>query len=250
MIFSITKSEIKRLFAYPLIFFLREFLPFVAALPVPVLLWQNATPSDTQVFWYFLFSMTAYQIFTPEPAYISREVYDGTVTRYFLYPHSFSSIIFSRYLGYLVCQLFLGLLFIILVAALWQLPVTLEGFLKFLLLTPFCVGLSFLLFSLVEAVTLWLEDGWTFRVMLEVVAIFLAGRFLKLEHLPSIVEAVAQTLPFKFMAYIPSVALLNNLSWFEVSVITVQGLAWLLVLSYVFHLFLNEGLRHFSAFGS
>lgn len=153
---------------------------------------------------------------------IASEIYDGSMSRYLVYPVSTFGFKFAQHVGTLLPALLQLLLF----GLVWRLvegPAALDGMTALgVLKTVVCVALgNLLLFSIawpIQGVAFWAENVWSLMVALRFVAGLLGGMLLPLSLFPPTVGALLPWLPFRYVFAFPV----------EVLTGTVDTGAWLL----------------------
>ena len=138
--------------------------------------------------------------------FISREIYDGSFTRYLIYPISFFQY---KTLTYLTHSVFFGvqLLLVYTIYQLWSGTFTalniqnlLLGFCLYL-----CASLVYALMSMmVELISLWADNIWSLMVMLRFIAYFLGGSFVPVDFFPASFQEIIHLTPFPYLISLPA----------------------------------------------
>lgn len=184
--------------------------------------------------------------------FLSREIYEGTFTRYLLYPLSgfqYKTLTYFSYSLFYSLQLiifFLGYkLFLsggITGAELGNL---------FLGIGLFLVSsLMYLLMSIsVELFALWAENIWSLMVMLRFFSNFLGGALIPLAFFPEKAREILSYTPFPHLVSLPAKTIMGISNPDEIF----RGLLvigfWALVLSFVVNLLWKKGQKNYNGVG-
>jgi ABC-2 type transport system permease protein len=157
--------------------------------------------------------MTLYYVIVPignriltgqNMGFLSREIYDGTFSRYLLYPISFFQY---KSLSYLAQSFFYSgqLLLVLFLYSFLDTGITLElpqvllGLVLFLL-----AAVVYLMLSLsIELLALWVDNIWSLMVMCRFTVNFLGGALIPLAFLPDAFEGALQFTPFPYLVSFP-----------------------------------------------
>ncbi len=147
---------------------------------------------------------------------IAGDIYDGSLSRYLVYPTSFFFMKYATQIGSLVPSLVQIFLFGAWVPFVLGVP---EG----LQITPWTVAmcavalflgnaLHFLVTYPIELVSFWADNCWSLMVLHRIVAGLLGGVLLPLTLFPAWSQKVLAILPFKYMFSFPVDALLGRVT--------------------------------------
>ncbi len=107
--------------------------------------------------------------------------------------------------------------------------------------------LSFEFDFAIALLAFWLVQANAFKYMLQYIVFFFAGALLPLDLFPKAIEAVANVLPFRYLAFFPSQIFL------EKETHPVEGLmaafAWAVGLYFFLRFVLNRGIKRYEAVG-
>lgn len=183
---------------------------------------------------------------------VAQEIYDGSLSRYLVYPTQFLDFKTSRILVYAVVgliQMSLGYL------ALW---VLFGSQLQLFALQPVLMGLISLVPGLVlyflaafalEMIAFWAEGVWSLNVILRFASGFLGGSFLPISMFPEAWQKVLYLLPFYGMVGMPTEAFMGRKSWEQVWSNGQISLIWIALFAGLSHLIWRKGIRKFSGVG-
>lgn len=257
-------NELRRLVSYRVDFWFNFFGTVLAEFAAAYFLWSavfahnNVTEMNGYtlpglMLYYILAPITVYIISGRELGVIAQEIYDGSLTRYLIYPTSFFSF---KMIGHLAFSFFswLQLLLALVVAFfVWgsDLPLSLSPT-TILLFTCTAVLSSMLFFtleSIVEMCAFWADNVWSLTVMLKLTQRLLSGALVPLAFFPEWSQQVLQWLPFKFFAAIPLDILYGRMSPVQVMQQWLLLALWMAGLLGIANLVWRRGLKVYSGVG-
>ncbi len=184
---------------------------------------------------------------------VSTEIYEGTLTRYLLYPSNYFGIKYAEHLGLmapaLVELVLFGLAAVLLIqpsgsvhvtprtVAMAAVAVLLANLLQFALLFP------------IQAVGFWADNVWTLLVMYRFASQMLGGLFLPLNLFPDWSQPLLAALPFKYLFYFPATTLLGQVddaSWLRGIAVTA---AWCVIAGLVGRWVWRRGTHQYTGVG-
>lgn len=214
-VFSI---EIRKAIAYRTDFWLQFIMSVFANVATAYFLWKAIfTYNKTSMMrgysfsglmlYYFMVPIISRMVNGPGLGMIAHEIYDGSLTRYLIYPISFFKYKYTQYLANTVIfflQLILG---IILFALLFGIP-------SDILFTPatflmgiiavFAAGLlAFSISTLLEMVAFWAENVWSLLIMVRFAVGLLGGAMIPIAFFPERIQTILNYLPFRYLAAFP-----------------------------------------------
>lgn len=156
---------------------------------------------------------------------VAKEIYEGTLTRYLLYPASWAGFKYAEQLGTLlpgVVQVvaLAGGLLVLAPAGYAEVAAEVAAGAGF---TPLSVFLAFvavlggnLLWFLlrlpIQLVAFWADNVWSLNVLLRFAAEILGGMMLPLVLFPEVMRELLHWLPFRFLFSFPTLTLLGEIS--------------------------------------
>jgi ABC-2 type transport system permease protein len=210
--------EFRKILAYRSDFWVTFLGQTMVQLLVARALWQSIFEAQgtSQMEGYTLSMMTLYYLIVPigtrmltgeNIGFISREIYDGTFSRYLIYP---ISVFQYKTLTYLTHSFFYGLQ-LLMIYSVFQMFFTETGLnmhqLLLLLLGTgifFIASLSFVMMaSCVEMLALWADNIWSLMVMLRFFTSFFGGGFIPLTFFPETVQVILKFTPFPYFVSLP-----------------------------------------------
>lgn len=149
-------------------------------------------------------------------------------------------------IAFVLCLLFTGLVFL--------LPEgSIQGDVGTFSIAALCMVYGFLIRFFIgltiSYLSFWLEEVWTFHVIVDISLWFLSGMLVPLSIIPKEVYSVVSLLPFQFMSYVPANILIGKLPPSEFLNYALLGLCWVLVVWGVCRLTWWRGIVRFGAYG-
>jgi ABC-2 type transport system permease protein len=258
-------NELRKMFSYRVAFWVQYVLGAFTELCIAYFLWkaifeQNGTDrmqgfTFHGILFYYVFAALGSKIVqgANRSWMISMEIYDGSLTRYLLYPLSYLGYCYVAQFARQVIsagQLLFGLGFAILI---WGLPADLAITPASVLLgcvTALAAGfVLFMINSCLEMVAFWQDTVWNLMAMLRFIGSLLGGLLIPLAFFPAFGQRIAHFTPFPVVYAFPIRCFLGQVGFHEWLVsmgqLSVWGLfAWLLA-SWVW----RRGTRRYSGVG-
>jgi len=182
-----------------------------------------------------------------------REVYEGSLTKYLIFPLSVYSYKFGTFSPrslFAVGQLAIALL-VISLAGYWPVTTHLSFIWIFLgLLSLFfaCLLYFFLLIAL-ESLSFWVDNVWTLSYALQIAIVFLSGKAIPLSFFPKWLESAAQLLPFPYIVYFPVRTFLGEVKPTEFLLNFSILITWVAIAFATSRIVMKKGLHHYSGVG-
>lgn len=226
-VFSI---EIRKAIAYRTDFWLQFIMSVFANVATAYFLWKaifayNNTNTmrgysfSGLMLYYFMVPVISRMINGPGLGMIAHEIYDGSLTRYLIYPISFFKYKYTQYLANTVIfflQLILG---IIIFALLFGIPsdVTLSVSSFFLgIFAVLAAGfLAFSISTLLEMVAFWADNVWSLLIMVRFAVGLLGGAMIPIAFFPENIQIILNYLPFRYLAAFPINSFIGKISFLQ-----------------------------------
>lgn len=240
----VVAMELRKILAYRTDFWITFLGQTLIQLLVARALWQMifATQGVTEMQGYTLEMMNLYYLIVPigmriltgeNIGFLAREIYDGTFTRYLLYP---LSVFQYKTLTYLTYSLFYA----------FQLMIIYFLFRTFIAVAPFTLPdlgnlfagvLIFMLAAtayammalLIEMISLWADNIWSLVVMLRFFTSFFGGGFIPLNFLPVAAQSALVWTPFPYLVSLPARTIMGLSSLDEIGKGVLILLVWVVV---------------------
>lgn len=261
---SVMNMELRKILAYRSDFWVTFLGQVLIQIFIAHALWQAVfAANETEVMQGFTLSkITLYyvivsvgqRILTGENiGFISREIYEGTFSRYLIYPLSVFQYKATTYLTYSLfyaAQLLL-IYFIYRMGFTETLP-SLDEIVNLFLGIGLFLASAFvyvLMVMTVELLALWADNIWSLVVMLRFFSSFLGGGMIPLTFLPFWSQEVLNYLPFPYYLSLPARTVLGETSLSEI----LNGLGvlavWGLIFSGLVTLIWKTGQKHYTGVG-
>ena len=256
--------EFRKIFAYRSDFWITFLGQIFIQLFVARALWQNIFESQGKdqmqgytldmMYLYYLIVPIGMRILTGENiGFMSREIYEGTFTRYLLYPLSVFQYKTLTYLTYSLFYSFqLMLIFILYRTFFTQPPLLLAdaGNLLLGVLIFLTAAMTYLMINmLVELIALWADNIWSLSVMLRFFTSFFGGGFLPLSFMPDWVQTVLVWTPFPYLVSLPTRTIMGMTSFDEISKGIIILLSWTLIFMEMVKLMWRRGQMKYTGVG-
>lgn len=260
----IVAMELRKILAYRSDFWITFLGQTLIQLFVARSLWETifATQGVEEMQGYNLEMMSLYYLIVPigtrmlmgeNIGFISREIYDGTFTRYLLYP---LSVFQYKSLTYLTYSLFYGIQ-LILLYTLYQLIFIKTQFtfidLQNLILGVglfFLASIAFLMMAFcTELISLWADNIWTLMIMLRFLISFFGGGFIPLSFLPSWLYQILEWTPLPYLISLPTRTILGLTSWAEINHGIIILSLWMILLMGLIKVIWKKGELEYTGVG-
>ncbi len=238
----IVSLESRKLMSYRVDFWLNVLVSFATQLAVAYFLWLaifDYTGEETlggftfegMVLYYVLAILLGRLVRGQErDLAVAQDIYQGTLTKYLLYPSDYFGFKYAAHLGDLVPGVVQLLLFGAISLTVLELPADVA-------ITPLTVAmaavlvavanlLTFLLRFTIMLVAFWADNVWSLNVMLRFSSELLGGLMLPLSLFPEWARAGLAWTPFPYLFYVPVMTLLGEVPPAEWLRALVVAAAW------------------------
>jgi ABC-2 type transport system permease protein len=161
---------------------------------------------------------------------ISQDIYEGTLSRYLLYPASYPAMKYAEQAGSVAPQLIqmtlFGLLAPVVVGIPEEVHITPISVLMALAALALANVLHFLLVIPIQAVAFWADNVWSLVVAERIAIAFLGGQLLPLSLFPDWAQAVLRWLPFPYLFSFPARTLMGDVSRAEWALGLAVSVVW------------------------
>ena len=256
--------EIRSLMTYRADFWLGFLGTALGELAVAFFLWSSifATREASEIGGWSFPAMMLYYSIVPllsrmvrgnELGYISGEIYDGTLTRYLVWPVTVFPYKYAKSLAQTCVyglQVVLALsLFVVIVGVPQDAVVTPLGI--FGGLSAAIVGslLYFLLSSSLELVAFWAENVWSLSVLLRFSTALLGGGLIPLTLYPEWAQGIIHWLPFEHLISLPARCIVGRATLDEWLFGLLMMAAWSLASGLACALIWSRGTRRYAGTG-
>ena len=222
---SVVSMELRKIFAYRSDFWVSFLGQTLVQLIVATALWTSIYESqntnnlngfslETMILYYLIVPLGTKVLMGENIGFLSREIYDGTFTRYLIYPldpFQYKTVTYLTYSMFFALQLLL----IYSSAHLFfsSIPTTPEVFTNLLLgiLLFFTAAVAFMFLSMaIELISLWADNIWTLMVLLRFLVSFLGGGLIPLTFMPEWIQKILSFTPFPYFISLPTQTILGK----------------------------------------
>ncbi len=235
---EVFKSEIRKVFAYRADFWIQYLFNIAAHIGVAYFLWDaifkvnDVTEMQGYsfkglMFYYLLVPLIGRIIFGSELGAIGREIYDGSLTRYLIYPVNFFKYKLAQYFAHSLVYSVQMIIAITIFILIFGVPGEVTFSAVTLLIIPTLILsalLNFAVTTTLELFAFWADNVWTLLVMVRFSVGLLGGAMLPIAFFPEWGEAILRKLPFVYLTAFPADLMMGKVSvsqWAIGSVITI-----------------------------
>jgi len=256
--------ELRKLITYRADFWVNFFGQTIFSLVIAYFLWKSIFAGSEQAVMngYSMKGMIFYYLLIPlifriqqgaGIGFLSREIYDGSLSKYLLYPINIFKFKATTYLAnsffyYLQLILILFLYNIIFFdPAIYQFSIF-----NFLLFTVvMCVSSVsfFYLYNIIEMQAFWFDNIWSLGVILRFGTAFLGGALIPLKFFPQWSQDLLTFTPFPYLIDFPMKTLKGELMLNDFGTNLVISIVWLLLFRIVAKFLWNKGKFAYSGVG-
>lgn len=236
---EVFKSEIRKVFAYRADFWIQYLFNIAAHIGVAYFLWDAIFKANgvTEMqgysfkglmFYYLLVPLLGRVIFGSELGAIGREIYDGSLTRYLIYPVNFFQYKLSQYFAHSVVYLIQMGIALTAFFLIFGMPEDMSFSATTLLIIPtllMAALLNFAVTTTLELFAFWADNVWTLLVMVRFSVGLLGGGMIPIAFFPEWGEALLRKLPFVYLTAFPADLIMGRMTvsqWLE-------GSLWMLL---------------------
>jgi ABC-2 type transport system permease protein len=257
-------TELRKILAYRVDFWMQFVMSIFAHVGVAYYLWRAVFDArgieslrgysfSGLMLYYLMVPLLQRMIFGPGLGNIAHEIYDGSLSRYLIYPISFFAYKYAQYLANAVMfwvQLFVAVgLFVLFFGVPQDIVFSPVHVLMGGVMVLLGGYLSFVISACMEMAAFWAENVWSVLVMFRFAVSLLGGAMIPLVFFPESMRQLLGLLPFSALAGMPIEALLGKLSfeqwlWGMVSIVV-----WSVVCSALAGLLWNRGRYRYTGVG-
>lgn len=257
--------EARKLMSYRVDFWLSALCAFAVELAVAAFLWRAVFDATdrTRIGGFSFEGMVIYYMLAillgrlargqERQVTIASDIYEGSLTRYLLYPAPYFGFKYAEHLGALVPALIQLVVFCPAVLLLVDVPagivVTPGSVVMAAVVVAMANLLAMLMLYAIQGVAFWADNVWSLNVMQRFIGELLGGLMLPLTLFPATVQDVLALLPFQYLYYFPVLTLIGQVSFGE----WLRGLAvmtlWCAALSLLGRRVWQNGCRTYSGVG-
>lgn len=244
------------LMVYKVNFLLQMIAPLFVFLFVKVSLWTSIYEGAERIAGYDLDQMLSYHLWilivtlitlSQAGGEISQDIRLGRITAYLIYPFSLFEFHLAKFLANILVKVIVAL--VTLAGAMAAVGVTVEPMhlVQGMILSLCAAGFWFMINYFFGLIAFWLEETWTFTVMIQVITYFFSGAIIPLELYPEWLKGILEYSPFPYIGFVPAKIFMGA----EVDLgfsLLVLGV-WTLIVALLSQWVWNRGVRMYTAAG-
>lgn len=256
--------ELRKLITYRADFWVNFFGQTIFSLTIAYFLWKSIfhySGSET-LQGYTLESMIFYYLVAPlifriqqgsGIGFASRDIYQGTLNKYLIYPVDFYSFKFSTYIAHSVFYVLQLFFILILYNSFFYDPkifqFSFSGIIMFMIAMSLACTMFYFLFTLTEFLAFWFDNVWSLGVILRFGTSFLGGAVIPLKFFPEILQQFLAFTPFPYLIDFPVFSLRNEILWPDFLSRCGISIAWTLAFALVSKFIWNKGQYKYTGVG-
>lgn len=256
--------EIRKILAYRADFWIQFLGGLLVQFTVAYYLWKSVFDAQgvtamghysfkTLMLYYLLVPLIGRAIRGSDTGDIAQDIYDGSLTRYLVYPVSFLAFRFTTELAhtliFLVQCLAAALIYEVVVSHTGLSGFTLTGVAMTLGAVLVGTALHFVMISFIELAAFWADNVWSLVVIERFITGLLGGAMLPLALFPERLQQILAWLPFGFLVSFPVRCCMGEMGVAE----WLSGMAictgWILVFLVGFRWVWRRGLLQYTGVG-
>ncbi|MBT4793133.1 MAG: hypothetical protein HON90_16290 [Halobacteriovoraceae bacterium] len=256
--------ELRNLIAYRADFWVNFFGQTFFSLVVAYFLWASVFEysGQTTINGFTIQKMIFYYLMVPlifriqqghGIGFLSKEIYDGNLNKFLLYPINVYSYKLMTYLAtssFYLLQLFLILLIYNLFFYDPQIySFSLYNLIRFSFVIVLVSISFFYLYSITELLAFWFDNIWSLGVILRFTSSFLGGALIPLTFFPTSAQTILQYTPFPYLIDFPMQTLQGTLSTESFLSNALIATGWLLVFRFISTLIWKQGQYKYTGIG-
>lgn len=256
--------ELRKLITYRADFWVNFFGQTIFSLTIAYFLWDSIFSSSnvSEMNGYNINGMIFYYLVVPlifriqqgqGIGFISREIYDGSLNKYLLYP---INIFGYKLITYLANSVFyflqLALVLVLYNIFFYNPSIYSFSFLNLILFTVVIINAAFTffyLFTICEFMAFWFDNIWSLGVILRFLTSFLGGALIPLSFFPDWAQLALSYTPFPYLIDFPMKALTGKLTPETFLFNLLVALVWLFIFRGLSIFTWNKGKFKYSGVG-
>ncbi len=263
-LYQVFLTEMRKIVAYRFDFWIQFLVSIFAHITAAYFLWKAVFEyNNTDImkgytfrglmFYYLLVPLIEKIINGSSMGLVSREIYDGSLTRYLIYPVSFFRYKYVQHLaGTVIFFIQLGLtvsVFLMLFGKPVDVTISIKN-VSMGITAVMCSGImTFFINTSIEMIAFWADNVWTLLVMVRFSVALLGGAMIPLAFFPGDFQQLLSYLPFSYMASFPIRSFLGKVTvWQWISGIAVTCL-WAAFFILVMFFIWNRGKYKYTGVG-
>ncbi len=260
---EVFKAEIRKIFAYRADFWVQYLFNILAHIGVAYYLWKavftanNVTTMQGYSFqglmlYYLLVPLLGRVIFGSELGAIGREIYDGSLTRYLIYPVNYFLYKTMQYLASSVVYAIQMITALALFFLIFGIPPEMKVSAMVLLAVPtlfMAAMLNFAITTTLELFAFWADNVWSLLVIVRFAVGMLGGGLIPIAFFPETAQIILNKLPFVYLTAFPADLIMGKISmshWLEgMGVLSL----WTILFFFIALSIWKRGIRQYTGVG-
>lgn len=185
--------------------------------------------------------------------FISREIYDGSLNKYLLYPINIYQFKQATYLAvsffYLIQFFIVMLIYNIFFYNSDVYQFNILNILTFIFVVFISTFLFFYLFTLCEFMAFWFDNIWSLAVILRFITSFLGGAFIPLVFFPDWTQGLLQYTPFPYLIDFPFRVFVGKMEFSLILKNLLISCIWLFVFRFLSKIIWKKGQYKYTGVG-
>jgi ABC-2 type transport system permease protein len=256
--------ELRRILAYRIDFWVNIVGQTLFSFCLAYFLWKNIFEYNQAIemggmsfhqlmLYYLLAPLTTRMLQGENIGFISREIYDGTLNKYIVYPinvYQYKLITYCAHTTFFFLQFcaYLGL-YMFFFYETHAFEFKFENFLMYVGLVLMGTLVYFVISTIIEMVAFWAEYIWSLGVMLRMTVAFAGGGLIPLSFFPEWGLKLLMMTPFPYFIGIPMKALMHGMSAQEYFHIMMNLSLWLIIFSVLAAMVWKRGKLKYTGVG-
>jgi ABC-2 type transport system permease protein len=261
---QVYKQEIKKLLSYRADFWIYFAGGIITQVTLAYFLWKAVFDFSGAVtmggfsftglmFYYLMVPVVERMIRGAESNYTAQEIYDGTLSRYLIYPVNFFSYKYAVHLAYTTVFFMQFIIIIGIFSLFFPVPAeysispgSIAGGISIILLGTV---LSYTMIHSLEMVAFWAEHVWSLVVSVRMLSFFASGAMIPFSFFPQWGVSLLSWLPFAYLTSFPIRTFSGHVGFAEyLRGIEMIGV-WISVFSFLMVTLWKKGLKNYSGAG-
>lgn len=255
--------EIRRVLTYRLDFWVNLVCALFARAGIAYFVWSEIFAlrnvetiggyDFTGMMMYYVIAALIYEVNQLDLGFFSNDIYDGSLTRYLVYPLSFLGykyvLCFARALVHLV-QVGIALaLFALLIGIPPSLNISLLSISGGIIAALIASYLTFVMFACLDLVSFWADKVWSLGVMLQITCQLFGGVYFPISIFPEQFQGLVASLPFYFVVAFPVKVFFGEVSMSEFFMSALLAVFWAALFTKLVYFIWRRGTLRYTAVG-
>lgn len=184
---------------------------------------------------------------------ISRDIYDGSLNKYLLYPLNFYTYKFVTYFAhatfYFLQAMFLLFLFNLILYDPSVYEFNFVNLFLFMITCIISITTCYALCTIPELISFWADNVWSLALIIRFIASFLGGAMIPLSFFPDYLQQTLYLTPFPYLLTLPINILFNDYSFNDFILGNLVLILWFLVFMFISKRIWNSGKYKYTGIG-